>query len=158
MGALAELYRPNLIIADVALSLDTNAYISGDVLADTQAISNAFRVADGRGIIRSIVILDEDDQGEALKLVFMEDSTSIGTENAPLNIADAAARKILGIVEVAAGDYIDLINSQMVVKTGVDLAVKAASGTKSLYVAALSAGTGTYTAAGIRLRVAIEQL
>lgn len=39
-------------VADVIFSLDTSAYASGDLLADTQAVAGAFRVTDGSGIMQ----------------------------------------------------------------------------------------------------------
>lgn len=157
MRGIAELSSPDsLKIVDVSLTLDTDAYADGDVLADTQEVASAVPAKGGRAIVESITVLDEDDQGQAFDLLFMEDDTSIGTENAALNIADASARKILGLVSIASGDYADLINSQMAIKTNVGLVVKALSTSRSLYVAAVSRGTGTYTATGIRIRIGLK--
>jgi len=159
MAGIAQLSSPSDVkIVDVALTLDTNAYASGDVLADTQEIASAMPANGGVGIVESIIVLDESDQAQGFDLLFIEDSTSIGTENAALNIADAAARKILGLVSIAAGDYADLVNSRIATKTSVGLIVKAPSSSRSIYVAAISRGTGTYAATGIRLRIGLREM
>jgi len=144
------------VVKEVTLSLDTNAYASGDVLAATQEVASALRLSGGSGILHSMVVLDKDDQGEALDVVFLNANGSIGTENAAVSVSDAVADTIIGVVEVAAGDFVDLANSQIACKSSLGIVLKVASGT-SLYVAAISRGTGTYTAAGITLKVGIIQ-
>lgn len=145
-------------LLEVTLSLDTGIYASGDVLADTQEIASAFSGAGKPAILQSLCLLDKDDQGGALDLVFLRSNTSIGTENAVLNIADADADEILTIVSIAAADYGDLANSQLVTKkaddAGMGVVLEATSGT-SLYVAAISRDTKTYTASGIVVKVGL---
>lgn len=138
-------------VVEVTLTLDTSQYGDADVLADTQAIANAV-IANSVSELKSVVLIDKDDQAAALDLLFLESNTSIGTENAALAITDAAAGEIVGAIEVAAGDYVDLANSQIVVKTDVGILMQPTSGT-SLYVAAISRGTATYTASGIVLKL-----
>ena len=71
---------PGGALIDVTLSLDTSAYASGDVLADTQEIANAMRVIDGTAILESLILLDEDDQGVALDLYFFNANVAMATE------------------------------------------------------------------------------
>ena len=63
---------------------------------------------------------------------------------------------ILGSVSVLASDYVDMANSQHASKKNVGIVVEAKSGT-SLWVAAVSRGTGTYAATAITLRFGILQ-
>jgi hypothetical protein len=153
---LGVLIETTSTVLDLTLSLDTSAYADGDVLAATQEVSNAVRESGGSGVLQSIVVVDKDDQGEALDIVIFDSSATLGTENAAVSISDADAAKILGIVEVLATDYVDLVNSQLVTKDNLGIVVEA-SGSASLYVAAISRGTGTYTASGIVLRLGILQ-
>ena len=152
------MYYPMDEVFEVTLSLDTNAYADGDVLADTQEIANVFNVPGKCVILNSILLLDKDDQAGALDLVFVRNSTSLGTENAALNILDANAAEIIGVVPVAAADYHDFINSQIVVKgpsdegMGFVLNPNALGGT-SAWIGAISRDTKTYTASGIVLKV-----
>jgi hypothetical protein len=141
---------------DVALSLDTSAYASGDVLADTQVVTGALRAADALGLIQSVMVLDEDDQGTPFTLYFLDANVSLGSENAAPSITDVNARSILGAVSVEASDYADLGGCKVAFKSAVGMVVKAASGTSNIYVAAVN-GTGapTYTASGLRLRIGV---
>jgi len=149
--------KTNTELPAIVFSLDTNAYATGDVLAATQALASAFRSADGTGILQSIVLVDKDDQGAALDLVILKADVSIGTENAAVSISDANADSVLGIISVSAGDWIDLGGCRVATLRGLGLVVKAATGTTSLYVALISRGSPTHSAAGITAQFGILQ-
>jgi len=138
------------VYKEVILSLDTGAYADADVLADTQEIANMCPVG-GTGFWHSLVVLDKSDQGEALDIVLLRTNVSIGTENSAISVSDANADEIVGAVECAADDYIDLAGSQIVVKGSLGIAFQAVN--TSMFVAAVSRGTGTYAAAGITLKL-----
>jgi hypothetical protein len=144
-------------VIEVTLSLDTAIYADGDVLAATQEVAGALWDGGGRAIVYSITLLDKDDQGGALDLVFLKANSAIGTENAAVSVTDAAADNICGVVEIAAADYVDLINSQIVGKRAADCGflVSGPSGSTSIYIAAISRDTKTYTAAGITLEIGL---
>jgi hypothetical protein len=141
-------------VIDLTLSLSTSpAYADGDVLAAAQELTNAVRATGGTGVIQSIQVIDQDDQGQALDIVISDSTITLGTENSAVSISDADAAKILGIVEVTGSDYVDLVNSQYASIKNIGLVIM--PDTTSLYVSAISRGTGTYTASGIVLRVGI---
>lgn len=143
-------------VVAVTLSLDINAYGAGELLADTQEVVNAMRVASGTGGIHSIVLNDKDDQGAELYLVFLSANVSLGTENQAPSITDANADSILGIVPVYASDWVDLGGCRIATLTNVGLVIKAATGSTSFYIAAVNgAGAPTYSAAGITMRLGL---
>lgn len=143
-------------LMSVTLSLDTSIYAADDLLADTQIVTGAFRFAGGGGVLESIQLLDEDDQGIGMDLIFLDANNTLGTENSAPSITDANARAILGKVNIASTDYIDLGGSRIATKTGVGLVLKAVSGSRDFYVAAITrSGTPTYTANGIKLRLGL---
>lgn len=142
-------------ILEVTLTLDTNAYASGDVLADTQEITNGVTARRGLGMLQSLVLVDEDDQKQDIDVLFFSALASLGTENSTPSITDANAREYLGKVEVAAADYDDLGGVAVVSVSNIGLILRAAAGT-SLYVGAICrSGTPTYTASGLKLRLGI---
>jgi hypothetical protein len=150
-------------VLDVTLSLDTNIYADGDVLAATQEIASAVRIAAGRALPLSLQVVDEDDQGTALDLLFFRSNISIGSENAAFSIDDAGSRDLLGWVRVAATDFTDwgafrtatIKNSDAAWHMGLWEAAAAAT---SIYVAAIvRSGTPTYSASGIRLKISVVQ-
>lgn len=141
-------------VLDVTLVADTNAYADGDVLAIPQEIVNSVAEAGTARQLTSIVVIDSDDQGTAIDLIFFDASASLGTINTAIDISDADAAKVVGIVAIAAGDFKDLINNKVAVKTGIDLVMKAASTSASLWVGAVvRSGTPTYSAGGIKLKL-----
>jgi hypothetical protein len=143
-------------VLDVTLSLDTSAYADGDVMADTQSVASAFRVATGQLTLNSVVVLDEDDQGVGFDIIFLDTNNSLGTENSAPNISDANARTIIGRVNVSASDFIDLGGSRLASISGIGLKMKAASGSTTLYVGTIvRSGTPTYTASGVKLKLGV---
>lgn len=142
-------------LIDVTLTLDTLAYADGDVMADTQTITNAVRVNGGRAVLQSVNVIDEDDVGQTFDIVFLDTNNSLGTENAAPSISDANARTILGRVRIDTGDYIDLGGVRIATKTGIGLVLEATGATRDLYVGTIIRGAGTYSASGVRLRLGL---
>ena len=141
-------------VIDVTCTLDTSAYASGDLLFDTQAATSAARVNAGKVVLESVTVLDEDDQGIAFDLYFLDANNSMGTENSAPSISDANARAILGYVPILSTDYRDLGGCRVACKAGIGLAMKAGSGTTTIYVAGVNGtGTPTFTASGLRLKL-----
>jgi hypothetical protein len=141
-------------VIDVTLSLDTGAYADGDVLADTQSVGNAVRNAAGRAFLQSLVVIDESDQKQGFDLLFLDANNSLGAENAAPSIGDAEALAIIGRVPVSAADYYDLGGVAIANLNAIGLMLKAASG-RTLYVAAISRGAGTYGASAIKLKLGL---
>mgnify|MGYP001601299563 CR=1 FL=1 len=143
-------------VFDVTLSLDTSAYASGDLLADTQACSALFRKDDGTGLLQSLMVIDQDDQKVAFDVYILSANVTMGTENSAPSITDANAVNILGIVSVATTDYKDLGGVSVANIKGLGIPIKAVSGTDDLYLAVVNGtGTPTFTASGVKLRLGV---
>ena len=138
-------------VVTVTASLDTSAYAEGDVLFDTQEIASAVRTSGGIAILQSIVVIDKDDQAIELDLVFLDASTSIGTENSAPDVSDTDADDIVGIVNVA--DYVDLGGVSIATVSAIGLEMKA-DASAALYVAGITRGAPTHTASGIIVKFA----
>lgn len=131
------------ISKSVTLSTDTAAYVSGDLIADTQQVDGFFRKADGTGIINSITIVDEEAQGVAMYVLFHKTSTSMGSENSAPSISDAnASAGIQGMVAIATTDWVTISGTKVACIRNIGLPVIAASGTDDLYVSVVNS-TGT---------------
>lgn len=141
----------------LTLSLDTGVYAANEVLADTQTLASAMRVNGGSGWLSSLTVLDEDDQGGDLTVVFLRADVSLGTENSAISITDADARQIMCTLPVLSSDYTDLVNSQVASLTNSGCELESASDSTSIYVGVLSNDAKTYTATGIQLGFGIEQ-
>lgn len=145
-------------VIDVSPSVLAAEAADDDVIIATEEISNFYTNDARKAIIQSIVVIDEDDNGAAIELVFLNASGSVGNENAAYAPADAVLRTIVGTVLVESGDYSDAANGQTATKTSIGLMVKAGSTTSnSIYVAAVnrSGSAKTYTAAGLRFKIGI---
>lgn len=140
-------------VASVTPVLDTNIYAAGDVLFDTTLISGIVPIAGGALELRSIELLDEDDQGVAFDLLFLDAASSLGTFNAAPNISDALARSVLGFISIATGDYVDLGANRIAMKNNIGMVLQAAADAQNLYVAGITrGGTPTHTASGLKFK------
>jgi hypothetical protein len=142
-------------VVTVVMSMNAAANHANDVLADTQEIASAVRVNGGSGVLHSIVVQDDDDLGGAMDVVILSANTSIGTENSAVSMADND--DVLGTVEIASGDFVDMINSQHATKTNLGIVVEAAGGSTSLYAAVVMRDAGTVTASGLSVRFGFLQ-
>lgn len=143
-------------VIPVTLSLDTNAYASGDLLADAQEIKNVFRDQKTTAVLVSVCVCDKDDQKQAMELYFTTTSTSWGTENTALSSSgpsDATSGDIQARVDIAASDYADLGGNAVANPDFNPKILVGANDSTSLYVAAVSRGTGTYSASGVTLKL-----
>lgn len=143
-------------LVDVTLSTDTNAYASGDLIADTQIVNSAVRATDALGVLQSLVLIDEADQKAALDIYFLSANNTFGTENSAPSILDANAGAILAVISVASGDYKDLGGVSVVEKANLSKIIKPATGSDDIYVAVVNgSGTPTYGATSLKLRVGV---
>lgn len=140
-------------VITVTLTVDTNIYADGDVLADTQAISNAMRILGGHGVLQSLQLIDPDEQGQPIDLYFFSVTHALGTENSAPSISDANAIDIFGPVAIGSSDYRDLGGVKVASVRGIGLMLEAASGSRDLYIAAISRGTGTYAGGSLTLKL-----
>lgn len=149
---------PVMDVIDVTLSVDTNAYADNDVLAAPQEVQDFFRNPGAEVELESVVLLDESDQGQDIDLIFMDADGSLGAENAAAGPTDTVAQSIIGIVPVLQADYSDLANSQVATKRDLNLVMKAASATTSVWIGAIvRSGTPTYAADGLKLKLGIKR-
>lgn len=151
------MWEPRIRLVDVTLVLDTAIYASGDVLVVTQAAPNAMRVPNLSGELVSMLLIDEDDQKAALDVYFLDANVSFGALNAAAAPSDIAARSILGVVPVVAIDYKDLGGVSIAYYRSLGIALKPAIDTGTIYIVVVNgAGTPTYTASGLKLRLGIK--
>lgn len=154
---VGEINQPYNLL-DLVPVCDTAIYASGDVLFTATVTGNLMRVNDGKAILKSLQIIDKDDQGIAMDIYFFSSAVTFGAVNGVPSISDADLATCLGYVSVATGDYKDLGGARIATKNALDIILKAVSGAKTIYVAAVTqGGTPTYTAAGLTLRLGVIQ-
>ena len=121
------------------------AYAAGDVVAVPIVITGLFGGFNPNVLLQSLHILDKGDQAAALDIIFFKSPVTLGTINAAVSISDVNALEIIGVVEVVADDYVDLIGSQYAIPQFNPMVLS--SGDHSVqngYVAVVARGTPTY--------------
>ena len=154
-SAAEKLNKMDVDLIDVDPTCEAASNADGDVIFTFTEIPNAVAIDGGTCLLHSVSLLDDDDNGGKIDLIFQTDSTTLGTLGAAVSETDANAGDILGYVQLDT--YFDGINWQLSSKTNIGLVLKAASGTKSLYVAGVNRNgdAQTATAAGIHLRIGV---
>ena len=135
----------------------TEECLAGDVIFQADELPNMVSVDAGTCMVHSIGVLDDDDNGQAIDIVFM-DTTGLldaGDDGGSIDAADGAIPDaIIGVVQITS--YFDGIAWQYGYKTNIGLVLKAPASSKSIYVAAVNRGTtATWTAAGLRLQIGV---
>ena len=153
-----KLNQMNIDIIEITPGTTTNACSDGEIIWDNEKLENLTATKGGSCVLQSITLLDDDDHGGAIDLVFFNASSSLGTEGGVLDATDGAVPDaILGVVQIS--NYFDGILWQVGHKENIGLVLKSASNSRDIYVAAInrSGGALTYTAAGLLLKVAVVQ-
>lgn len=149
----AEAYT---IVKSYTLTVDTSQLASGDVIGNTEIMTDVLRNIDDSGVLLSLTAVDKDDQGTAIDVIFFDADVSLGTENSAPSISDANSLNILGEVVIEAADWKDMGGARYATKTQKPFGVRAVSGTKSLGIALICrSGTPTYTAGGLTVTFTI---
>jgi hypothetical protein len=157
----APLYTPvgHADVIDVTLSPTLTITAAADTLAAPQEVTNFARIPGGVVKLWSIGLFDGDDQNQAMDILFLNATGDIGAENAAFSPADAVAETFVAVVPlVVATHFTDNINSRSAYRGDINIIMKCAEGTSSIWVAAVCrSGTPTYTAAGLKLKLGIER-
>ena len=133
-----------------------NECSDAEVIFQGDEIENAVAVYGGSCILQSVGLLDDDDNGGTIDLVFFDSDVELddSDDGTVIDAADGTIPDaILGVVSISS--YFDGVLWQYGHKENIGLVLKAASGSTSIYVAGVnrSGGALTYTASGIRLKL-----
>ena len=136
----------------------TNACSDAEVIFQGDEIENAVAVNGGTCILQSVGLLDDDDNGGTIDLVFFDSNVELddSDDGTVIDAADGSIPdSILGVVTIST--YFDGVAWKYGHKENIGLVLKAAAGSKSIYVAGVnrSGGDLTWTASGIRLKLGI---
>ena len=151
-----RLNKMDVDLIDVDLVTDTDATADNGVISNPVEIASCVSVEGGRALLHSVQLIDDDDDGAAIDLVFTQVSTNLGTVNGAIDAADGVAASILGVVSLAS--YFDGIAWQISQKTNIGLVLKAVAGSKSVYVGAINRNGGAVTKTAVdalHLRIGI---
>lgn len=144
------------------LTVDTNAYASGDLIGTHSGgkltFTNVLGKGSQEGWLRQVVILDRSNQKSALDLLLFnaDPSATTFTDNSAFAVHADDMDKVIALVPVAAADYVSVSTTLAVYVKDWERPLKAAAST--LYGALVCRGTPTYTnAAHLTLRLTISK-
>ncbi len=140
----------NAAIVQVTPVVDTAQYASGDLLAATTEIPDAFRDQNRKGLLTDLVVIDKDDEGAAFDIYILSANVSAGSINSAPNISDANAVNVQCIVSIATSDYKDLGGVKVATgkpTTNTCYSKGPTNSTSAYFFIVNGSGTQTYTAA-----------
>jgi len=143
-------------------TLSTDAYADEDILFEETELPLAVPTGGMTSTLQSIVVIDKDDQGLGFDIYILDSTQDVGAANAAENLADTILDNVLTKVSITAGDYVNLANGQIAIKsfgdagTGVKLKASTDSAT-SLYAFGVAQGAPTYSASGLVIKFGIQR-
>lgn len=139
----------------VSPTITAGAYSANDAVGGLMTFSNATN-SKLTGVIQTVVITDQADQGAALDLVCFNQSVTVASDNDAFSISDDDSKEAVAWISVTASDYIDVGGAKVAVIGGIGQLVTTYNGT-ALYCQLRTTGTPTYAATD-DLQVAINVL
>lgn len=134
----------------VTPTIGAAAFAANDFVGGKLTITNAVRVAAGKGKITGLKIVDTAKQNaDFLVFIFGADLAGSYADNAAESVSAVDWLKWQGTIEVLASDWQDMANAS-VVDLGFEMPVKAASG-RNLYALIVTVGVETFTADCLQL-------
>lgn len=101
-------------------TISTSAYADGDVIGGLINLGSVLLNSNG-GILRRVVLVDDDSEGAALNMYFFDEQPSSIADNAAFAPTLADLQKLVGVVEIAGGDYITVNGNDYVIKSAVNI-------------------------------------
>jgi hypothetical protein len=142
----------NTITVDTALTVDTDAYTAGDVVGGL--IEFEVGSPGGGGVVRSVILVDDAAQSEPYKLYLFDTEPSAIADDAAFAPTIADLKKLVGIIDIVAGDYVTLNSNVIAIRTGLSIDYVCSTGILFAYLVAVD--TPDYAAAAdLTLRVTV---
>lgn len=127
------------VVRDLTFTSNTDAHSTGDVIAALQELPNFARARGGAAKLVSALLIDGDDIGANVDLVFFRATGSIGAESAAYTLSDAVAATHEGTLNFTAFD--DSINNKTAQLDNINRVMGCAYGSNSLYVGLVARGS-----------------
>jgi len=135
---------------------------ANEVIFQADELANFMSEKGGTAIIQSITLLDDNDFGETIDIVFMDTSGLLDATSdagSAIDVDDASSTvpaSILGVVTVS--NYFDGVAWKFGQKDNIGLAIKAASTTRSVWLSAVNRGTARdWDTDGLHLKIGYIQ-
>jgi hypothetical protein len=138
-------------------TVTAGAYSANDAVGALMTFNNAVRATGGRAKIHTVVLNDLGVTANVLNLWLFSDSIAAIADNAAWDPSDTELLTCVGVIQIAAADYLVATDNQAATKVNVGF-VYNCTGT-ALYGQFECVGTPTYAStADLKLRLQIEYL
>jgi len=124
-------------------TITAGAYSAKDCVGGLLTFANAARKSGGKGIINTVTIIDNDDEGAGLELWLFNADPTVQADNAPMDFSDANMLKCVGVISISSANYYSLADNGATCLRGVGLQFQCA--VTSLFGQLKCIGTPTYT-------------
>ena len=140
-----------------APTVTAGAYSANDVVGGLLTFTDAVRATGGHGQIHSITFTDLGVTANVLNLWLFDTAPATIADNGAFDPSDAELLTLVGVVQIAAADYLIATDNQAAMKLNVGLVFNCAATTLYGYLECV--GTPTYAStADIKLRIQVEYL
>ena len=143
-------------VIEVEVSVDTAAHAAADCVWQCLELADITNPG-GCAVITSVVVIDYDDQGSELDILFFDEPVVVGAPNAAFNLSDSGAEHCIGYV--AVDDYLDLAQNQIGQETNLGIVIKPDPNNgdegRSVWMAALTPDTPTYAGGRLTVKVGV---
>ena len=143
-------------VIEVEVSVDTAAHAAADCVFQPVELADITN-AGGCAVITSVVVIDYDDQGSEVDILFFDEEPVVGANNAAFNLSDGWAEHCIGFVQV--DDYLNLAQNQIGQETNIGLVIKPdpnnSGAGRSVWIAGLTPDTPTYASGRLTVKVGV---
>lgn len=140
-----------------APTVTAGPYSANDVVGGLLTFANAVRASGGHGKIHTIILTDLGVTANVLNLWLYDTAPAAIADNDAFDIPDAELPTLVGVVQIAAADYLVSTDNQAAMKLNVGLVFNCAATTLYGYLECV--GTPTYASTtDITLTLQVEYL
>lgn len=158
IGAAVQVYPGGAVIGQ-APTVSTSVYGAKDAVGGLLTFASAARIANGKGIVNSLTIIDDDNEAAGLELWLYDRVFTATADQAAFDPTDADNENLVGVVPVSTADYYAAADNAVACVRGIGLEYACASAGTTLYGQLKCTGTPTYTATtDISIKLAVEYI
>lgn len=139
-------------------TITAGAYSASDAVGGKLTFANAARVSGGKGVINSMIVVDDDNEKASLELWLYNQDFTPTADNSPFDPSDTDNENLVGVIPIYTSDYFSANDNAVGVVRGIGLEFQLVS-TTSLYGQLKCVATPTYSATtDLTIKLGIEYL
>lgn len=137
----------DILTVTVAPTISAAAiYAAGDAIGGRFELAGAVKVPSGAGEIKTVVVIDDDQELAEIDFVLFDNAFTGVADNAPFDVSDADLEHCLGHVPFTQAHYSNFLDNSAGAHRNVGFVFSAAAGQTSVWGQGVVRSTPTYTA------------